>query len=90
MKLIQHQSDVKEGDIIIYYCSMKLKDVTAEVIGTLDEVGNIILCRQLTDLYTDLVDFTHVSVYIQSKDTCSCGASHTSNKLYHLSYCDLA
>lgn len=97
-RLVLHQSDIQEGDIITYYCNVKKGEVEAEVIGLLEPVvESVIICRRLDEEMADLVDFKKIHVYVVSSkgsnaikaNSCECGAQHTSNPRFHLKYCPL-
>lgn len=89
MKIIQHFSEVNEGDSITYYCPIKLRDVNAHVIGLLDGSTTMIVCKQINDSFTDLVDFRYTTVYLKDKSVCECGAAHTTFTDYHYKWCPL-
>jgi hypothetical protein len=90
---ILSQSCVEIGDIIAYYSESERKEVHAEVIAFCVDPKSCILCRRIDCRLQEEINFYYTIVYKighkKFEGICTCGASHTSNPDFHLTYCDL-
>lgn len=90
------QDNVSPGDIIAFFCEELQSEVQAEVLGfPSKDLKQYISCRRLDSHYSEVVNFYTTIVYkVKSINTlfeeCTCGAKHTSNPRFHLSYCSRA
>jgi hypothetical protein len=101
-KLVTHINQVKEGDIIAFFCEHRQQEIQAEVLGLLEPVvDNVIICRRLDEELADLVDIISTNVFNISGmngdsfaknlfPVCECGAKFTSNPKFHYNYCPIS
>ncbi|MBF0314392.1 MAG: hypothetical protein HQK50_00125 [Oligoflexia bacterium] len=87
---------VIKGDVVAFFCEEEKQEVHAEVLGfPSEEHRQYVSCRRLGTEYTEVINFYSTIVYkikdaVTASRACTCGARHTSNPRFHLSYCDLA
>ena len=89
------RDDLAIGDRVVWFDLDSESGVFGYVVGMTHHHDNkILVCRDSSEI-TELVDFMDTIVFKYGKLSgrsrkCSCGAKHTSNPKFHLSYCDLA
>ena len=93
------------GDFIAYYDDETENEVVSTYIGAPSlHFPQYISCKRVTSNLTEVINIFNTVVYKvdpidaifkesvevkQKRDLCSCGAKHTSNPSFHLSYCEM-
>lgn len=88
--LVTSRDDISIGDNIKYFCDDLQKDVGAKIIGFPSrELTHYISCIRHNSKMTEVINMKTTNIYKIIKIECTCGAEHTSNPSFHLSYCNM-
>lgn len=90
--IVHHLDTIKEGDIVIYEGGNGV-EIEGKFLEFIGDDGSIMVVERLDDGLADMLGIYDEIIFIKEKKQelkiCTCGARHTSQPNFHLSYCDL-
>jgi hypothetical protein len=98
------QDHVQIGDTVAFYDEQLQQEIKAKILGfPSSDLKQYLTCKRPGANYSEVINIYDVIVYRLNEEfidtdyrgtksrfpECTCGAKHTSNPKFHLSYCDV-